>query len=81
MRAGQYVGRVGGIAAALGVGVAIFGGTAVAGADTAGPDTRGFRGSQRRLSSRAQARLERRRRRHIGSGHRVDAGARAVVGS
>ncbi len=41
MRAGQYVGRVGGIAAALGVGVAIFGGTAVAGADTAGPDTRG----------------------------------------
>jgi hypothetical protein len=41
MRAGQYVGRVGGIAAALGVGVAIFGGTAVAGADSAGPDTRG----------------------------------------
>ena len=41
MRAGQYVGRVGGIAAALGVGMAIFGGTAVAGADTAGPDTRG----------------------------------------
>ena len=41
MRAGQCVGRVGGIAAALGVGVAIFGGTAVAGADTAGPDTRG----------------------------------------
>ena len=40
MRAGQYVGRVGAIAAALGVGVAIFGGTAVAGADTAGPDTR-----------------------------------------
>jgi hypothetical protein len=40
MRAGQYVGRVGGIAAALGVGVAIFGGTAVADADTAGPDTR-----------------------------------------
>jgi len=41
MRAGQYVGRVGGIAAALGVGVAIFGGTAVAGADSAGPDARG----------------------------------------
>ena len=41
MRAGQYVGRVGGIAAALGVGMAIFGGTAVAGADSAGPDTRG----------------------------------------
>jgi hypothetical protein len=40
MRAGQCVGRVGGIAAALGVGVAIFGGTAVADADTAGPDTR-----------------------------------------
>lgn len=41
MRAGQYVGRVGGIAAALGVGMAIFGGTAVAGADSAGPDARG----------------------------------------
>ena len=41
MRARQYVGRVGGIAAALGVGMAIFGGTAVAGADSAGPDTRG----------------------------------------
>lgn len=43
MSAGQFVGRVGGIAAALGVGVgmAIFGGAAVASADTAGPDTRG----------------------------------------
>jgi len=41
MRAGQFVGRVGGIAAALGVGMAIFGGTAVAAADTTGPDTRG----------------------------------------
>jgi hypothetical protein len=41
MSAGQFVGRVGGIAAALGVGMAIFGGTAVAVADTAGPDTRG----------------------------------------
>ena len=43
MRAGQCAGRVGGIAAALGVGVgvAIFGGAAVAGADTTGPDTRG----------------------------------------
>lgn len=41
MSAGQFVGRVGGIAAALGVGMAIFGSTAVAVADTAGPDTRG----------------------------------------
>ena len=41
MSAGQFVGRVGGIAAALGVGMAIFGGTAVAVADTAAPDTRG----------------------------------------
>ncbi|MCX6484971.1 MAG: hypothetical protein NT146_17365 [Mycobacterium sp.] len=41
MSAGQFVGRVGGIAAALGVGMAIFGGTAVAVADTTGPDTRG----------------------------------------
>jgi hypothetical protein len=41
MRAGQFVGRVGGIAAALGVGMAIFGGTAVAVADTTGPDNRG----------------------------------------
>ncbi len=41
MRAGQFAGRVGGIAAALGVGMAIFGSTAVAVADTAGPDTRG----------------------------------------
>jgi hypothetical protein len=41
MRAGQFVGRVGGIAAALGVGMAIFGSTPVAVADTAGPDTRG----------------------------------------
>jgi hypothetical protein len=41
MSAGQFVGRVGGIAVALGVGAAIFGGTAVAVADTAGPDTRG----------------------------------------
>ena len=40
MSAGQFVGRVGGIAAALGVGMAIFGGTAVAVADTTGPDTR-----------------------------------------
>jgi hypothetical protein len=41
MRAVQFVGRVGGIAAALGVGMAIFGGTAVAVADTTGPDNRG----------------------------------------
>jgi hypothetical protein len=41
MRAGQFVGRVGGIAAALGVGMAIFGSTAVAVADTTGPDNRG----------------------------------------
>ena len=41
MSAGQFVGRVGGIAAALGVGIAIFGSTSVAAADTAGPDARG----------------------------------------
>jgi len=41
MGAGHFVGRVGGIAAALGVGMAIFGSTAVAVADTTGPDTRG----------------------------------------
>jgi len=41
MSAGLFVGRVGGIAAALGIGMAIFGSTAVAAADTAGPDTRG----------------------------------------
>ena len=41
MSAGRFVGRVGGIAAALGVGIAIFGSTAVAAADTAGSDTRG----------------------------------------
>lgn len=40
MSAGQFVGRVGGIAAALGVGVVLFGGTAVAVADDA-PSTRG----------------------------------------
>jgi len=39
MRAGQFIGRVGGIAMALGVGVAIVGGPAVAGADTDGADT------------------------------------------
>lgn len=39
MSAAQFVGRVGGIAAALGIGVAIFGGAAVAVADTDGPDT------------------------------------------
>lgn len=38
MSAGQFVGRVGGIAAALGIGVAVFGGTAIAVADS-GPDT------------------------------------------
>lgn len=41
MSAGHFVGRVGGIAATLGIGMAIFGSTAVAAADTAGPDTRG----------------------------------------
>ena len=41
MGAGKIVGRVGGIAAALGVGMAIFSSTAVAVADTTGPDTRG----------------------------------------
>lgn len=39
MSAAHYVGRVGGIAAALGLGVVILGGTAVAAADTDGPDT------------------------------------------
>ena len=39
MSAAQFVGRVGGIAAALGVGVAILQGTAVAAADTDGPDS------------------------------------------
>ena len=41
MGAGKFVGRVGGIAAALGVGMAIFSSTAVAVADTTGPDARG----------------------------------------
>ncbi len=44
MSAGQFVGRVGGIAAALGVGVAILQGTAIAAADTDGPDS-GSRGA------------------------------------
>jgi hypothetical protein len=39
MSAGQFVGRVGGIAAALGVGVAILNGSAVAAADNDGADT------------------------------------------
>jgi hypothetical protein len=39
MSAAQFIGRVGGIAAALGVGVALLSGPAVAGADTDGSDT------------------------------------------
>lgn len=39
MSAGQFVGRVGGIAAALGVGVAILQGSAIAAAETEGPDS------------------------------------------
>lgn len=39
MSAAQFIGRVGGIAAALGVGVAILSGPAVAGAETDGSDT------------------------------------------
>jgi len=39
MSAAQFVGRVGGIAAALGVGVAILQGSAIAAADTDGPDS------------------------------------------
>lgn len=37
--AGTFVGRVGGLAAALGVGAAVFGGIAVGWADPGSPDT------------------------------------------
>ena len=40
MTAGTFVGRVGGLAVALGVGVIVYGGGATASADTAGPDAR-----------------------------------------
>lgn len=50
MQSHHVVGRVGGIATALGIGVVILGGTAVAAADTDGPDS-GTRGSAAAHSS------------------------------
>ena len=45
MGASQFVGRVGGLAVALGVGVAVFSGAGVASADRSAPDTRGSAGN------------------------------------
>ena len=45
MGASQFVGRVGGLAVALGVGVAVFSGAGVASADRSAPDDRGSAGT------------------------------------
>lgn len=45
MGASQFVGRVGGLAVALGVGAAVFSAAGVASADRSAPDTRGSAGS------------------------------------
>ncbi|MFM9034782.1 MAG: IPT/TIG domain-containing protein, partial [Mycobacterium sp.] len=45
-RSAHYVGRVGALAVALGVGAAIFGSTTVAAADTGAPDTTGSAGQE-----------------------------------
>ena len=55
MRASLFVGRVGGLAVALGVGAAVFSGPGVAWADRSAPDTRGSAGSAADSDSTSQS--------------------------